>query len=289
MSTSELTTVESMAFTRWKRWPTPTQTAGGFQLQRFLLLYEPLIWRCLLATPNNPNPSLSDHLDASDTGTVYNPTAHALITYTKDNWSSEGSTANLNPTKMKADEQAKAYAKIRDPWHFDPIPVDDLVTFAFTLMAGTYVQAATDGPDSWGTASFSSDFSVSGLGDMWTLSWGIDSSKPGVPNVSFVSNPILGLNDTLIRSNFLGLLNGDAASGSSTLQNTFSFSYQFLIPANTTPQFSEQMAIDVAGGTTVIPEPSPLSFLSIGGTLIGASVLSRVRSRKRHTSDVQRA
>jgi len=115
------------------------------------------------------------------------------------------------------------------------------------------------------------------LGTLWTLSWGTDSTHPGVSDVVFWSNPALGLNDALITSEFEALLSGNASTGLSTLTQSFSFDYQLTIPANTSAQFTGSVSYD-AEGATGTPEPSSLALALMGVSFL---IVGKVRRTRR--------
>ncbi len=93
------------------------------------------------------------------------------------------------------------------------------------------------------------------MGQLWRLFWSLDSGNPGTPNVLFVSNPALGLNDAAIAAMFQSLLLNDTVGGISTLTDEFSFSFQLLVPANSIPTFDETQKYEVDGIVNVVPEP----------------------------------
>jgi hypothetical protein len=240
-------------------------------------------------TPTAEQKTLTDSTTADQKGTAFDANSLAQITYpVAGNWNSAGSYAsvcgpvsaanpggNLNPCGQNPNgETAKALAQVRDPWSFAMISTDLTFDNTVTFSAGLSLQALSTGKDfaeSGIQAEDSTD--LDGLGKLWTLSWGIDSIHPGIPDVVFWSNPALGLNDALITSSFESLLNDNVSTGMSTLTQSFSFEYQLTIPANTTAQFTGSVSYDAAGATGA-PEPSSLvlallgaSFLIVGGAL----------------------
>ena len=237
------------------------------------------------------SPDITDSAKADQAGQRFDPNALAKITYTSaGKWNSTGSFASVCSSDPKAKtcgpnpnfngaEGATAFAQVRDPWNFSNLIFDLTFDNTVTFDAGLSLQAWTDSGD-FGQASLLSDAStdLNGLGDLWKFSWTTDSISPGVSQVSFWSNPALGLNDALIASNFQLLVSSDPATGTSTLTQPFSFDYQLTVPAGASAQFTGSATYEAVGVTSA-PEPSSLVLALMGASsLLVSGVLKRAKA-----------
>jgi len=201
---------------------------------------------------------------ATQTGVKWDAKAEAVIDYTNQAWSSVRSRAAVIDLKQaNPGETAQARATVTDPWFWEPIDFDEVVTFEVLFFPGIEIAARAD-PGDTASASLMSNAStdLNGIGTLWNFSWFTDSSTPGFSTVEFVSNPILGLNDAAIMSGFISQVIGDPSTGVSTLAAPFSFSYQLTILANTTPEFTGNSVNEAQAAT--VPEPSTVLILSTG-------------------------
>jgi hypothetical protein len=238
--------------------------------------------------------TLTDSTTATQGGPAFQAYSLARITYpAAGNWSSAGSYASVcgpadknNPGGNKANcgknpqgETATAKATIRDPWHFDPSSTAYTLDNTVTLEAGLSLQALASG-DSSAQDSIQADANtdLNGLGELWSLSWGTDSNSPGTSAITFRSNPALGLDDSAIVSSLQGLISGDPTTGLSMLTQSFSFTYQLSIPADTTVQFDSSVTYDAEGATAPEPSSAATAFCS-GCLLLLAGAARRMRRR----------
>ncbi|MGI0117870.1 PEP-CTERM sorting domain-containing protein [Zooshikella sp. RANM57] len=228
-------------------------------------------------TPGTPNPSNSDNLSNTDSEQRLKADSDAKIQYNNAIWTSKGSTATVTlvNTPKNVDESGKARAEVSDPWFWEAIDVDESIMFTETWEAGTSITAFND-EGGEASASLQANFStdLDDLGELWRFSWSTDAKTPGVSLLDIVTNPILGLNDLLLETNFLSLVSSDPLTGVSTLTADFSFSYSLIIPANETPTWTGDHILEATA--TTIPEPSTYTLL-----LLSALCTNYLRRKKK--------
>jgi hypothetical protein len=227
-------------------------------------------------------PAPPDSTTATATGFKFAPTATAVIHESgPGQWNSMGSSAipgvGTDPTKGPG-ETYEARATIRDPWSFDLEPIDCTFTDIVTFSAGMMVQAlAPTGETAQASISADGSTDLDGLGELWTFSLTTDSADPGVPTLTFWSNPALGLDDLSITAALEADISSNPATGASSLTSDFTFSFDLTVPANTQPVFSSDVVFDVNGSSPgTAPEPGT-SLLLGSALIIGPTLLRRRR------------
>jgi hypothetical protein len=243
---------------------------------------------------NPQNPNQTDQKDADANGVAFDAYSLAQINYSRaGGWNSNGSYASVcgpvsaaNPGGNKANcgnnpngENAKATATVTDPWSFAAQSADLTFEQIVTFSDGLSLEAFATGADFAAAGIIAEETTdLDNLGMLWELIWSTDSTHPGVSEVTFWSNPILGLDDAAITSSFDLLLSGDPTTGLSMLTQTFSFDYQLTIPANTVAEFSSSVMYG-ADGSTGAPEPSTFLMAILGATfLVAGKVRTMTRS-----------
>jgi PEP-CTERM motif len=177
-----------------------------------------------------------------------------------------------------------AYVRITDPIQLDPYPGSGFSSLGgtaidadFSLLGGAFGLQASGGGFAKIDASAGSN--LPGLAYLFSLSILEQASNPSNLQVTFESNPALGLSDTSIENSILAALdptyNPTTASYSLSTTDTY-LMLDLPVPADmTTVQFSWN-TFGIAG---VVPEPSSMTMLGVGVLgLVGAY------SRRRHGS-----
>jgi len=147
-------------------------------------------------------------------------------------------------------ENATAFARVQDPMTVANIQNAQTATFSLDIGTGAslainpnLVHGETD------SASYSGfdTTTLNGIGTLWSWDWSSDSQNPGQSTFSFVSNPLLGLNDSAIEAAFDNLISFDPSSG----------------------EFNLTSALDLSATVTVSPGQS--SFVDTGEDDVTAS------------------
>ena len=223
--------------------------------------------------------------ETTDPGALFDPKARGSINWGPGFWTSEGSYAKIDDgpnQNSTAAESAYANAFVLDP-QFYSIKFDSNfkpeIDFSLTISAGaTLIAQGTSGV--WSTASLSGSYFTSVLaGPLWGFSWSADSNQPNSSDFQFWSNPLLGLDDNAISSEFLADVTD--AFGTHTLNQDFTVSVALFptLPKGqwdltfSTGGFDDYYAAASAPGET--PEPS--SLLLVGSGVLGLGGFLRRR------------
>jgi hypothetical protein len=228
----------------------------------------------------------------SVTGTSYIPQANATIdiygaTPTKMlPWASTplARIAEVTPPPASPPpaETAHAVAKITDPQLIGGVQAGDQVTFSLTIGAGPSLTIDPHpGVNELLSASLSGSdqTDLNGIGTLWDWSWTADSLHPGLSSFTFASNPVLGLNDSLIDSEFNSIVSYDPSAGTFGLTSAFDVDTTITITGDQT-SFHYGGSGEADAASSVAPEPSSFVMLAAGalGMLGCAWWTSRARS-----------
>jgi hypothetical protein len=215
-------------------------------------------------------------------GVKYVPSAFSQINVTAGiggyKWDSTGSYATRTKNGATAVETYLARAIIKDPMQFDGILENDEVTFEMELGtdASILVDLETDPSESW-TAEMTGydETDLNGLGSLWSWSWSVDSGQPDTATFSFVSNPLLGLDDIAISNLFSSLATYDSVSGLHSLTSSFVVSATVSVAAGQDSFSFGGEEIALLQGASV-PEPATISLMGFSFVLL---LLGRVFPR----------
>jgi hypothetical protein len=174
-----------------------------------------------------------------------------------------GTFAKVDPVGK---EQGVASIQLKDA----PLVYDNAagVTFHPTYSLLGDFQIGALGMNSHSTVNTDAGSNLPGLASFFTLSMSLDGSNPGDLSISFISNPLLGLNDGAIENSIRAHLMFDSSTG--TYSNTSDFNYLSLIltaPATENEvAFSWNTSASAMAGPAPVPEPSTLTLLGLGTT-----------------------
>ena len=216
------------------------------------------------------------------TGPSFIPSAEAVITSTTlagggASWTTAGTVATIAanpapPPPPPPAEKAHAVAKSTDPITMTGIGGADQATF--TLEIGTNASLLINpshGLNETEAASYTGfdTTTLNGIGTLWTWAWSADSLHPGTSIFSFVSNPLLGLDDTLLQSSFMGLVSYDPSTGAYGLTAPFDVSTTFgILPGQSSLTYGGEADVNADAS---IPEPMSAALLAFGLVGLGLS------------------
>lgn len=141
-----------------------------------------------------------------------------------DGWEMGTSFANVRGSTHGVGEAAYANAFTLDPNTYEVGPDDDSTQFCIAFDAGLSITAFSDPdlPDSSARASITGFMDTTHqrdlmttepLGRLFTYSWSTSSADPSASLFSFTSNPLLGLDDAAIMSEFMNAVQFDPTDG----------------------------------------------------------------------------
>jgi hypothetical protein len=227
----------------------------------------------------------------TDTGTYLKADALAQITWNTTQWSSGEDLTNtglggsyatvtsVGPEPYAGDEVANSKAGVHDPRVYtETFAPNTLPEVDFMLQIGAGAQLTSlSGIGLSTSSSLSGDYQTDLLpGNLFSFSWSADSAHPGSSIFHFSSNSALGLNDSLLQSQFASLLTD--AGGIHTLTADFTINAAYfptLPPGVNTLTFSlgGDTEYDAAGAVSGTPEPGTLALMGLA--LIALSFLGR--------------
>ncbi|MFZ0034855.1 MAG: PEP-CTERM sorting domain-containing protein [Sedimentisphaerales bacterium] len=184
-------------------------------------------------------------------------------------WDSTGSYATLTPLgAQKIAEFAEASAIVNDPaqftYEYESDETDPGVQFGTIFEAGMELASQTTGPEMSTSALLTGSFETSLLSSpLWTYSWTCTSS--GEMSFDFNANPALGIDSTLIESEFLSNL--QYLDGVYTLLQDVTV--DVIIPvipdSDRYVTFTSGGAVGCEVDGATVPEPATVCLLGLGG------------------------
>jgi hypothetical protein len=226
----------------------------------------------------------------TDTGTYWEASALAHISWNATQWDSTGSFAQVikiaTGAHVVGDETANSKARIHDPRSytvtFAPGAAPE-IDFLMRIGAGTQLTSLGDAVVS-SSSSLLGSYQVDLLsGDLFSFGWSADSAHPNSSGFTFTSNPGLHLNDASIESQFAALITD--AAGIHTMTSDFVINAAYF---PTLPSGSDTLTFTM-GGTTeynadaaVAGTPEPGTYLMIGTGLVAAALCRKRKKTVRH-------
>jgi hypothetical protein len=180
-------------------------------------------------------------------------------------------------------EYGLALVNIADPAYYDDAS-GHMFGFTYGLLGGFGLGASLQGLlPSEGLAaaqvSARAGSNIPGLETFFSWTLALNGSDPSQLSLNFSSNPLLGLNDALVRTTILSNLVFDAVAGSYTLPNDLDYASFMLTVANGQDNVAFTWDTNAQAEAATIPEPSTLALVCTGMAGLIRPTLRKRQSR----------
>lgn len=168
-------------------------------------------------------------------------------------------------------ENALAIYRVADPL-FLAVEENDILTIALTFDPGTLIEFVLDEPDEHGRAALHIDkgTNISGFEELMAFDLLVEGGFGATPSIdfSFHSNPLLGLDDSVIEAAFESLLFFDQTTGILSLTSSINlFEASIPIPSGV---MEAAIATNEFGLAEVrVPEPATITLFGLGFVCFG--------------------